>query len=59
MLNGFTNSNVDVGECNGIMKDEAFCFDFSRIEGSKMCVRGWYICGKLRGAHHHQIVIAL
>lgn len=59
MSNGFIDSNVDVGKFSGIVRDEAFCSNFSKIEGSKVCAWGWYICGELRGAHHHQILIAL
>jgi hypothetical protein len=37
-LSGFIDSNVDVIESSGIVKDEAFFFYFSIIEGSNACV---------------------
>jgi hypothetical protein len=43
---GFIGSNVDVGEFNGIVKDEAFVLTFQGLKVQK------HVCGKLKGAHH-------
>jgi hypothetical protein len=43
MSSGFPSSNVDASEYNGIVRDEAFLFYFSRIEGSRTCVRRWCV----------------
>jgi hypothetical protein len=42
MSNGFTSSNVDVGESSGIVRDEAFVLIFQGLKVQE-CVRGWCV----------------